>query len=74
MADILFGAMVPPLHKQFGAKKPRRGSFADHWQRDVDALNRLYLRGVVTDAEVHKIRKRFVRQLEKASAKAEGQK
>jgi hypothetical protein len=57
--SVTFGAMAPPLHEQL---KQLRGSL-DPWQRDADAITRLSVHGYLTEAQVHKARKKLMKAL-----------
>lgn len=57
--NIRFGAMVPPLAEQIGEILN-----VDTYQKDADAVVRLYLRGVITDTEKQNANKRLFKMIE----------
>lgn len=59
MSEIIFGAMVPSLKEQ-----GIRAKNLEHYQLDADTITRLNLRGVLTDSEALKARKRIIKALE----------
>lgn len=59
--DIIFGAMVDPIHVQVGYKFKNY----QHFQKDMDVITRLLIRGLINDSQAHSARKKFVKKLEK---------
>ena len=51
---IQFGALAPSLRDQLGAALP------SHFQDDADAITRLHVRGVLSDSEAQRARKRLI--------------
>jgi len=78
---IDIGALAPPLIEQLErqgleVKAPggkTKGELIMHWQRDLDALVRLYVRGLVTDSEKIKVARRLLKQIAKHAYKMEAQ-
>ena len=58
MAEIHMGALSPKLSDQIPG-------LPDHFDRDADAITRLKVRGLMTDSEGDKARKRLVKAIEK---------
>lgn len=56
---IAMGPLAPPLHEQLGIDADAAGPH----QRDADAISRLAVRGLLTDAETHKARKRLLKHM-----------
>jgi hypothetical protein len=64
--QIKFGIWAPKLREQLGIRlKTKKSALVSHIQKDSDAINRLYIRGVLTFSERNKTNKRLVRSLEK---------
>jgi hypothetical protein len=57
--DLQFGMLADPLHQQLGVE----AAGVEHFQRDADAIARLHVRGVLSDAETHRARKRLIKRL-----------
>lgn len=68
MSGITFGAMVDPLRKQLEGSGIDAGTM-NHLQRDVDAIVRLHIRGLLTDSEMKKACTRFVKKVNGAIQK-----
>lgn len=72
---ITLGAMAPSLVKQLKSQgivvKGKRREHIRHLQEDVDALHRLYVRGVLPDSPVHRARKKLMRLITLALQKKE---
>jgi hypothetical protein len=56
---VVFGALAPPLHEQL---------CADHGllhrdQRDADAISRMGITGLLTEAETRRIRMRLLKRI-----------
>lgn len=63
---IGIGAMSPSIYDQLikqGVKVTKKE--CEHFQKDVDSLNRLRIRGLITDSESHKANQRFMKMLTK---------
>lgn len=60
---LVFGPTAPKLHKQLGAPEPEPFSPAYHWQLDADAIARLSVRGLLSEAEADRARKRLIRRM-----------
>jgi hypothetical protein len=59
---ITFGAIADPLRKQLEGEHFDAGTI-NHYQRDVDAITRLHVRGFLTDAETSRARIRVLKKL-----------
>jgi hypothetical protein len=57
-----FGAMAPRLRAQFKAAgvKPVNWKDINLWQRDADAVTRLYIRGFISERETAKARRKLI--------------
>ncbi len=63
---LSFGALAPPLIEQV----PELAALdALKFQQDADAITRLAVRGLLTEAEVHRARQRLVTRIAKEVAK-----
>jgi len=60
--EIEFGAMAPNLKTQL-AKINLKADFIEQYQKDVDAISRLNVRGLLTDSAALAARKRFMAKL-----------
>lgn len=60
--DLRFGMLSPPLAAQAGCRR----ELLEHEQQDADCIARLAVRGIATEGEVRKMRKRLVKQIVKA--------
>lgn len=62
---VSFGAMAPPLAEQLAEVLGERShpNLPQH-QKDADAIARLAVRGVLTETEAHRARKRLMKRLE----------
>lgn len=58
MTEIRMGALAPKLSEQIPG-------LPEHFDRDADAITRLKIRGLLTDAEGDKARKRLIKAIEK---------
>jgi len=58
--NIDFGVMAPPLHVQLNCR-PKK---VEKQHNDNTAINRLCVRGLLTEAETRNARKRLVKNLE----------
>jgi hypothetical protein len=58
----MFGAMADPLRKQLEMTGIDAGTI-NHLQRDVDAVVRLHVRGLLTDSEANKARQRVAKKI-----------
>lgn len=68
--QIVFGAVAPLLESQLGRQGLRLvGSKLLHIQKDVDAVARLSVRRVLSDAETVRARRRLVKVITKYSEK-----
>ena len=56
---LAFGAVASPLHRQLGVP----AAAADQFQADADAIARLAVRGLLSDAEAERARLRLGRQI-----------
>ena len=59
---VHFGAFAPPVSEQLGTSKD--------YDADFHALTRLYIIGVLSDAETQRARKRLLKLALKAAGKA----
>ena len=61
---IVFGAMAPDIGQQLAYQgltaKPRA---IDQWQKDADAITRLAVRGMLSDAERERVRRRLLKTI-----------
>lgn len=60
MGYLSMGALAPPLHEQIRASKKACAPY----QRDADAITRLSLRRLITEAQAHAARMKLVRALD----------
>jgi hypothetical protein len=58
---LVFGATCPPLWKQLG-RKPS-DPMCSMWQERADAITRLAVCGLLTEAERHRARKRLLARI-----------
>ncbi len=58
---IHFGALAPPLTEQIK-------NLPEKYEENSQAITRLFLHGLLTEAETHKARKRLVKAIEKWDA------
>ena len=69
MIEIEFGALAPKLTEQIkdqtGALSDGQMSDIDTIQKDADAVNRLYVRGVLSEAATRTARKRLMNKIAK---------
>lgn len=65
--DISFGALCPPLADQLPAGTIPAETL-DHLQRDADAITRLAVRGLLTDAQIHAARSKLVKKIASAAS------
>ena len=56
---IYFGALCEPVAEQLGINE----HIAEPWQKDADAITRLVVRGLLTDSETHRARKRLIKMM-----------
>jgi FAD synthase len=56
---LRFGAVAPPLHQQLGIAPVA----VDPFQADADAITRLVVRGLLSDAEAERARLRLGRKI-----------
>ena len=64
--QIRVGALAPSLSEQL--KQQNLGCSKEelkHWTLDSEAINRLRIRGVITDGEAHKAGMRLLRKISK---------
>lgn len=66
--SLVFGAISPSIQKQL-AKQRIKISLSPHWQKDADAISRLYVRGLLTDSQVHSARGKLLKQIAKEATK-----
>jgi len=62
--DIIFGALAPKLGDQLKGIDVAKTEVI-HWQKDADAITRLAIRLLLSDAEIHKARQRLVKSINK---------
>jgi hypothetical protein len=65
---IAFGALLPPIDEQLrdqGLKLDMNSLFRGLLQRDADEVSRLRVRGILTEAESDKARKRILQTIKK---------
>lgn len=75
MSDLTlrFGTLAPALNHQLreqGVELDAKD--VEHWERDIDAVNRLGVRGVLTLSEAERARRRIFKQVHKAAVAAGG--
>ena len=63
--SLSFGALTPPLAEQLKSQrlKAKDPKMLEHWQKDGDALTRICMRGLITDGECHRARKRLMKKI-----------
>ena len=61
---LSFGALAPKISEQLAGKIDAKK--AEGFDADAFELTRLKIRGLLTDGEVHKARRRLVKAIEKA--------
>ena len=62
---IRLGAITPPLKAQLQGILP--AGELDIYDKDADAISRLAVRGLITEAAATRARKRLIRSIEKAA-------
>lgn len=60
--EIVFGAVCDPIDKQL-REQGHPLKTASVFQKDADALTRLAVRGLLTDAQVRQARKKLLRRI-----------
>lgn len=60
MGYLSMGALAPPLHEQIRASKKS----CERYQRDADAITRLVVRRLITEAQAHAARVKLIRWLD----------
>jgi len=60
--EIRFGALSDPIQKQI-RQQGKRLSNARLWQDRADCITKLSVSGLLSDAETHRARGRFMRQI-----------
>lgn len=56
--ELRLGAFAPDIHTQLKEQGLEADPNAvEHWQLDADSINRLRIRGMLTDAESHKTKR-----------------
>lgn len=64
--EIYFGALAPKVSEQIKAQGfSAEPDILEHWDKDAYAITRLHVRGCLSDAEVHKARRRLMRSITK---------
>lgn len=67
--SLHFGATAAPLKEQL--KKTTGATWADdaldHLQKDADSITRLFIRGLITDAQAHRARQKLMNKITKAA-------
>ena len=61
-SEIIIGALAPPLHQQLGVDLEATQAH----QKDVDALNRLRIRGLISRAQAGIAERKIIRSLGQA--------
>lgn len=61
--ELRFGATAPKLHEQLECKPEK----VEQHQKDLDAITRLRVRGILTHSEVKKAELRVIKSLNKIS-------
>ncbi len=61
--QVIFGAFAPSIGQQFPDMDP---FIAEHLQIDAQSIIRLMVRGIITNVETDKARKRLVKQITRA--------
>lgn len=68
---IHFGALAPPLREQMKEQGvPIDDNAAEHLERDIDAVNRLRVRGLLPDSQAHKVHQKIMRKIEQQAREA----
>lgn len=70
--EIQFGALCPPLSQQIVAAGSKVPSDVDLLQQDADEISRLYIRGLLSDSESTRARKRLMARIVRNVSKANG--
>lgn len=60
---LVFGATAPSLVRQLKAREPHQIKMMKLFQRDADAITRLSVRGLLTERETDKARRRLISRL-----------
>ena len=64
---ISFGALALPIHRQIREQGLSIMEHeADQFQKDVDAINRLRLKSIITDSEARRAHNRLMKQIDRA--------
>jgi len=64
---LRFGAMVPSLREQIGFDLKN----LDQYQKDADAIVRLFLRDLLSDSKKQECNRRLLKRIEKAILESE---
>lgn len=56
---VRFGALAPPIYEQLDTDE----ELMAHYQMDADAVVRLAVRGMLSEAETHRARKRILKRV-----------
>ena len=59
--EVVIGSLAPPMHEQLDVPKEA----AHHVQTDADAIVRLSVRGLLSDAERHRACRRMPKRMER---------
>lgn len=63
---LRFGALCPPIIEQITEQGLGISArLVAHYQKDVDAIIRLTVRGVITDGEAHRAKTRLMKRIAK---------
>lgn len=67
--NVTFGALADPLSKQLGL--PTRSPLVQHLQRCADSITLLAVKGLLSEAEVHRARRRLLKKIATAAQSGE---
>jgi len=68
IGNIVFGATAPPLRVQLASMKPKRVALIFE-QEDADAITRLHIHGLLTDAQARQARQKLTRRIERGAGR-----
>ena len=61
---LSFGALVPRISEQLSDQKLKaKTNNIIHWQRDADAITRLIIGGLLTDAQARNARRKLLKRI-----------
>lgn len=67
---LSFGALADPISRQLSAQGIQPPSASYHFQRDADAITRLAVRGILSDAEKRRAHQRLMKRITQAIVRA----